>query len=87
MSKFQKQLHKLPKQIQYRVYVLLPEIQQGTPIRSLNCKYIEKTKNGQRFLSYPLGMSYRLLLVKNGNRLEPEWVGSHSQYNHILKYL
>lgn len=85
MTKFQKHLHKMPADQQKRTKTVLANIYSGVPLHELKCKYIEKTKSGNRFISYSIGMTHRLLVRKKGGCLVPVWVGSHSQYNNVLK--
>lgn len=86
MSRFQKHLQRLPQDVQSDVTKVIDALQEGTPLRHLDGAFIKRLKkSSQRIYSLKVGKHYRVLCEQARNGLKPTWVGSHADYDKVIK--
>jgi len=85
MSKFEKQLRKLPSHIRLHCNDIIKAIKGGISVSSLGAKYLECCKGDVRKLSVRLSRSYRLIIEDTESGLNPVWIGSHQEYDKWIR--
>ena len=84
MSRFQKQIVKLPNHIRRNYSTICDRLDSGASMRSLGVKKIERFKDGVDCLSIRLSRSHRMVLLMTESGPVPEWIGTHQEYDKWL---
>lgn len=83
-TRFRKAFEKLPKEVQQRASEAYLIWKDNPHHPGLDYKQIHKT---QPIFSVRVSLSYRALGVKEGDTMIWFWVGSHEDYNNLIKQL
>ena len=81
-TKFRKAFDNLPEEIQQRARNIYNVWKQDPYHTSLHFK---KVHQHQPIFSVRVGLSYRALGVKEGDTMIWFWIGSHEEYNKLLR--
>jgi hypothetical protein len=83
-TKFRKVFKRLPIEVQQRAKQVYLVWKENPNHPSLHYKQVNET---QSIFSIRVGLTYRALGVKEGNTIIWFWIGSHEEYNHLIKQL
>jgi mRNA-degrading endonuclease RelE of RelBE toxin-antitoxin system len=83
-NRFRKALASLPADIQQRARISYQQRKQNPNHSALHFKQIHKQKP---IYSVRVGLSYRAIGIKEGDTIIWFWIGSHEDYNSLLRQL
>ena len=83
-SKFRKAFEKLPTEIQQRARQAYTIWKENPNHPSLFFKQIHKT---QPIFSVRVGLSYRAIGIKEEDVMVWFWIGSHEEYNNLIRQI
>jgi len=83
-ERFRKIYKKLPKQIKKQAVKVYKLWQEKPTYNSLHFKKIYRDKE---YYSLRIGLDWRVLGVMDGDTIIWFWIGSHEDYNNLLKQL
>ena len=83
-SKFRKAFEKLPAEIQQRARQAYTIWKENPNHPSLHFKQIHET---QPIFSVRVGLSYRAIGIKEKDVMVWFWIGSHEEYNNLIRQI
>ncbi len=83
-KRFRKALQQLPPHVRRQARIAYARFRENPGHPSLKFKQVHDTRP---IFSARVGLGYRALCVRDGEALIWLWIGSHADYDHLLKRL